>query len=72
MWEELFYSTLMPPVFWDSTGTFLNFGIKTNQKKPHSPTPPPPPLQSNLGFAMPLEFKAFEVTLVCKTLVTSV
>lgn len=68
MWEELFYSTLMPPVFWDSTGTFLNFGIKTNQKKPH----PLHMLQSNLGFAMPLEFKAFEVTLVCKTLVTSV
>lgn len=44
MWEELFYSTLMPPVFWDSTGTFLNFGIKTNQKKtplPHSPPAPP-------------------------------
>lgn len=25
----------------------------------------------NLGFAMPLEFEAFEVTLVCKTLVTA-
>lgn len=49
------------------------YKTKQNKQQTNRKTPKPHTLQSyfNLGFAMPLEFGAFDVTSVCKTLLTA-